>query len=83
MQLTAAGDHHCDRCDRDLPGNDVSRLLHLYRCHPALFEDVLEAYVDEVARRNDISRAEIKRETEGLGARLTRLAHRASAEIDA
>lgn len=83
MQLTVADDYHCDRCDRDVPANDVSRLLHMYRCHPKLFEDVLDVYLDEVARRNNVPRADLSHETEGLGARLTRLAHRASAEIDA
>jgi hypothetical protein len=75
--------YNCDRCGRRLPRNDVSRLLHLRRHHPHLYQQVEDTYLDEIARLNDVSRRELARETEGLGAELTRLAQRASAVIDA
>jgi len=83
LNIEARLTYRCDRCGRTLPRNDISRLLHLQRHHPHLYQSVEDAYLEEVAELNDLTREELARETEGLGAELTRLAQRASVVIDA
>jgi hypothetical protein len=72
----------CDVCDRDVPRNDVCRLLHLLRKHPHKFHSVEEAYLDEVAALNDVTRKELRREGNSPGAELIRLAQRAAVAVD-
>jgi hypothetical protein len=56
--------YECPQCGRAIPRNDVSRLIHLKRRHPARYATVESAYLDAVAERNDVSRAALGEEPE-------------------
>jgi hypothetical protein len=82
LDISAPLTYTCGVCERDLPRNDVCRLLHLLRQHPDKFQAVEEAYLEEIADLNDISREELRREADTVGAQLIRLAQRAAVAVD-
>jgi hypothetical protein len=49
----------CDRCDLEIPATEVSQTIHLERCHPTLYQPVVDAHLDAVAEENDCPRAEL------------------------